>query len=258
MNAHSSETGRRLLIAGNWKMNGLRASSQALARAIVEGAKALPASVELAVFPPFTLTAEIGALLTDSPVRLGAQDCRSEKSGAFTGDIAAPMLADLGVTHVILGHSERRRYHDETDQIISAKAEAALEAGLVPVLCIGETAEERDSGRAYETLSNQIARGVPAGFRGVIAYEPVWAIGTGRTASSDDIAQTTAHIRDSLAAHLQTGDNLPPILYGGSVTARDAASILAIETVGGVLVGGASLKADSFLAIAQGAVEALS
>ncbi|MCQ9154381.1 triose-phosphate isomerase [Acidomonas methanolica] len=246
------------LIVGNWKMNGTSASAATLIGEILDGAAALPPSVALVICPPFTLLDRAGRMIEGSVVRLGAQDCRAEPKGAYTGDVAAPMLADLGVHYVILGHSERRRDHFETDAQIRAKAEAALACGLTPIICIGETAEERDAGDAFRRLSAQIAGAVPAEFGadaagGVIAYEPVWAIGTGRTASREDIESTTAHIRQALAAHLGTDDNLPRILYGGSVTARDAASILSIGTVNGVLVGGASLSADSFLGIAAGA-----
>lgn len=246
----------RTLIAGNWKMNGSGPTAETLAASVSEAATGLPAHIELTVCPPFTLLDRIGRILTDGPVALGAQDCHVEKSGAFTGDIAAPMLADMGVRYVILGHSERRRDHAETDALVCAKAESAAAAGLTPIICIGETLEERDEGRAHHRLSEQIIGSVPKDFDGVIAYEPIWAIGTGRSASRDDIIETTAHIRHALATHLHTGDKTPRILYGGSVKPQDAESILSIETVNGVLVGGASLAAESFIGIARGAPKA--
>ncbi|WP_077806325.1 triose-phosphate isomerase [Neoasaia chiangmaiensis] len=249
---------RRCLIAGNWKMNGLCAQSRSLAEALADGSEDLPPFIDLTICPPFTQIAAVGDILAGSRIRLGAQDCHVASAGAFTGDISAAMLADLNVRYVIVGHSERRLHHFETDELVNAKARAAIEADLTPIVCIGETSEERDAGIAHERLSAQIATSLPANFRGVVAYEPIWAIGTGRTASIQEIEETTAHIRAAVAAHLETDDKSVPILYGGSVTARDAASILSINSVGGVLVGGASLAADSFLGIALAAQEALS
>jgi triosephosphate isomerase len=243
-------TGNKLVV-GNWKMNGLQADSkervsQLLAFAKVQ--KSLP--FEMVLCPPATLIGAVGEWLSGSEIRWGGQDCHAQASGAFTGNISAPMLKDAGCTHVILGHSERRQYHRETSGDVLEKAKAAHAAGLIAIICIGETDAERTAGRASEVVAEQLAGSVPANAtpeNTVIAYEPVWAIGTGKVASSDDIIAMHAHIRAKAAVKAR-------LLYGGSVKASNAKEILHLANVDGVLVGGASLKADEFLAIAQGGV----
>jgi triosephosphate isomerase len=195
----------------------------------------------------------VGQRLAGSPILLGAQDCHAEQTGAFTGDVSAAMLKDLGCSHVIVGHSERRALHGETDQLVHAKALAALHSDLVPIICVGETLAERESGRATEIVQAQIAGSVPDGIlpaKLVIAYEPVWAIGSGQTATPDDIAAMHRMIRAALAAKTEEPD-AGLILYGGSVKPDNAAAILALDGVDGALIGGASLKAGDFMAIAD-------
>jgi triosephosphate isomerase len=239
---------RKQLVAGNWKMNGLRADGVALASAVGAAARRSHAC-DLLVCPPFTLLAAVGEALAGSAVALGGQDCHTAASGAFTGCISAEMLQDAGCTHVIVGHSERRHGLGENDADVRAKALAAWRAGLVAILCVGETRAEREAGRAVEAVARQLAGSVPEGAaadRLVVAYEPVWAIGTGLTPTAADIARMHAEIRSRLAADTR-------ILYGGSVSPRNAAEILALADVDGALVGGASLKAEDFWAIAQAA-----
>ncbi len=236
------------LIAGNWKMNALRADAAALARAIGAGAAGLPCA--LMVCPPFTALAAVAEVLRGSVVAVGAQDCHAAESGAFTGDIAAPMLADLGCGGVILGHSERRQGHFETSLQVRAKVQAAARAGLLPIVCVGETKEERDAGAAEALVCAQVAESVPDGFEGVLAYEPIWAIGTGNTATEEDVAAMHAAIRAALVDRLGEAGRLVRILYGGSVKPDNAAGLLAVAEVGGALVGGASLVAHDFLRIA--------
>ena len=191
--------------------------------------------------------------LAGGPVAVGGQDCHAATHGAHTGDIAAPMLRDAGATHVILGHSERRQNHAETDAQIRAKTEAALAAGLVPIVCVGETDAERSAGRQDAVVAGQLAGSLPDGFRGIVAYEPVWAIGTGKTATDADVAAMHAHIRAELVRRFAEAGRTTPILYGGSVRGANAPGLLAVPEVGGALVGGASLKAEDFLAIARAA-----
>ena len=239
----------RKLAAGNWKMNGDRASLSEL-KAIVGGSG--DAACDVAVCPPATLISAAAATVAGSHVRIGGQDCGAAKSGAHTGDISAEMLADAGATLVIVGHSERRTDHKETDGEVRAKAEAARRAGLLAIVCIGETEAERRAGQTDAVLSTQIAGSVPAGATGadmVVAYEPVWAIGTGLTPSLDDIRAAHAHIRSELAAKLGADAGSVRILYGGSVKPGNAGEIMALPGVDGALVGGASLKAVDFLAI---------
>ena len=246
--------GVRPLIAGNWKMHGLTADGLALARAVAAGGAGLGA--ELLVCPPATLVAAVAAAMQGGPVAVGGQDCHAAPKGAYTGDIAAPMLADAGARFVILGHSERRANHAESDAMVRAKAEAAIAAGLTPVVCVGEPEADRLAGRAEEVVAAQLAGSLPEGFGaagGVVAYEPVWANGTGRTPTEADIAAMHAMIRARLtAAFPQQGAGLR-ILYGGSVKPSNAVSILASPHVDGALVGGASLVAEDFLAIARAA-----
>jgi triosephosphate isomerase len=245
--------GIRPLIAGNWKMHGLSADGLALARAVAAGA---PGAAELLVCPPATLVAALAAALAGTPVAVGGQDCHMAGKGAHTGDIAAPMLADAGARFVILGHSERRGAYRETDPTVRAKAEAAIAAGLTPIVCVGEPEDDRLLGRAEEVVADQLAGSLPDGFAaagGVVAYEPVWAIGTGRTPTEADIAAMHAMIRARLEARFGAAGGGLRILYGGSVKPGNAAAILAIPHVDGALVGGASLVAADFLGIAAAA-----
>ena len=237
---------RKRLVAGNWKMNGGRADGLALARGVAERARGSH-GCDLLVCPPFTLLATAGKALAGSGVALGGQDCHAAISGAFTGCISAEMLKDAGCSHVIVGHSERRHACGETDADVRAKALAAWRAGLIAIVCVGETRAEREAGRAREIVSAQIAGSIPDGAdaqRLILAYEPVWAIGTGLTPTTADIAEIHAAIRALLPAGTR-------ILYGGSVNPKNAAEILALDEVDGALVGGASLKADDFWAIAE-------
>jgi triosephosphate isomerase len=240
---------RRRLIAGNWKMNGLKADGLELAKGLAERAAASAPAAELLICPPATLLALTASALVGSPVAIGGQDCHPEPSGAHTGDIAAEMLADIGCRYVIVGHSERRTNHGESDDQVRSKAKAALRAGLVPIICVGESERERARGQAPDVIARQLRGSLPAGVspkNTVIAYEPVWAIGTGRTATAEDVAEMHAHIRDVLGP----GGVAMRILYGGSVKAANAADLLALEDVDGALVGGASLKLEEFWAIA--------
>ncbi|WP_193170595.1 triose-phosphate isomerase [Nisaea nitritireducens] len=245
---------RRALIAGNWKMNMLRADGEALAAALASGFAA-GAAADLLVCPPATLIAPVATKLSGCAVAVGGQDCHMNESGAHTGDIAAAMIKDLGAGYVIVGHSERRADHGESDETVKAKAAAALAAGLTPIICVGETEAQRDAGEAETVVGNQIRGSVPEAAAEdtiVIAYEPVWAIGTGRTPTIDDIAAMHAHIRQVAGGVLGGADKLR-LLYGGSVKPGNAVEILALEDVDGALVGGASLKAEDFLAIAAAA-----
>lgn len=245
-------TQRIPLIAGNWKMNGRKADSLILARAVATGASE---GCDLLVCPPAILIPPVVEALAGSAVAVGAQDCHFEEAGAHTGDIAAAMLADAGCSHVIVGHSERRADHAEDDGLVCAKARAAHAAGLVAIVCVGETLEERDAGRTLERIGAQLDGSLPDALtqeNTVIAYEPVWAIGTGRTPTSDDVAEVHAHIRGQVAARYGAGvaDGLR-ILYGGSMKSSNAGTLLAIDGVDGGLIGGASLNAEDFLAIAE-------
>jgi triosephosphate isomerase len=239
------------LIAGNWKMNTLGAQAAELAREVARGAAGL--SCDLMVCPPFTVLSLVAEALRGSRVGLGGQDCHPAPCGAHTGDIAAPMLADLGCTGVILGHSERRYGYHETSPTVRAKVEAAAAAGLLPIVCVGESGAERQAGAAVPIVRAQVAESLPNDFAGVLAYEPIWAIGTGVTATEDDIAAMHAQIRAALIDRLGQAGRGARILYGGSVKPDNAAAVLAVPDVGGALVGGASLDAAAFLAIAGAA-----
>ncbi|QIB35696.1 triose-phosphate isomerase [Ancylobacter pratisalsi] len=247
-------TKRRPLVAGNWKMNGLKASVPEFGR-IVDGCDAsLVAKLDLMVCPPATLLAALAAAAPGSPVSLGGQDCHTDASGAHTGDISAEMLADAGASAVIVGHSERRADHGESDAEVRAKAEAARRAGLVAIICVGESREEREAGKALDIVRSQLAGSVPEGATGegvVIAYEPIWAIGTGLTPTTTDIAQMHGAMREVLTARFGKEGERMRLLYGGSVKPENAREILAVPDVDGALVGGASLKAESFLGIAR-------
>jgi triosephosphate isomerase (TIM) len=241
------------LIAGNWKMNGLGASLAEIAALRAGLAEAAPAC-RVAVCPPSTLIERMARAAGDG-VEIGGQDCRAEPHGAFTGDVSAAMLKDAGAGLVILGHSERRQGHGETDALVSAKAEAALSAGLVPILCVGETLEQREAGRAIEVVRNQVMASLPLALAGhdfAVAYEPVWAIGTGLTPTVDQIEAVHRAIRAAMIERLGLAAAARPILYGGSVKPDNAREILSVPEVGGALVGGASLKAADFLGIIRG------
>jgi len=244
---------RRPLIAGNWKMNGLTADGLALAQAVAQEAKASMSACEWLVCPPATLVGAVARTLTGSAVAVGGQDCHAKASGAHTGDIAAAMLRDAGATYVIVGHSERRTDHGESDAAVLAKAEAAQAAGLAAIVCIGETEAQYVAGLTLDVLARQIAGSVPQGAKAaitVVAYEPVWAIGTGRTPTNDEIAAAHAHIRAELAQRTGEAAGIR-LLYGGSVKPSNAAEILRLADVDGALVGGASLNAADFAAIAR-------
>jgi len=246
----------RKLIAGNWKMNGLAGSLDEAAR-IAEGAAEVTGRADVLLCPPATLIAQMRWRTKDTPLLVGGQDCHAEASGAHTGDVSAEMLKDAGASAVIVGHSERRTDHGETDAAVRAKAEAARRAGLTAIICIGETERERDAGETLAVLSRQIAGSVPDGDPGdvAIAYEPVWAIGTGRTPSEADIAAAHAHIRGELVSRFGAAGRGVRILYGGSMKPANAAAILAVPEVNGGLIGGASLKAADFLGIVNAAAE---
>lgn len=235
------------LVAGNWKMNGLREDGAALARALADRTAGDNLACELLVCPPATLLSTVGGVLAGSGIFLGGQDCHPSAKGPHTGDVSAEMLADFGCAFVILGHSERRHGHRETDAIVRDKVVGAWRAGLVAILCVGETQQQRQAGEALNVVSAQLAESTPEGATPdnlVAAYEPVWAIGTGLTATTDDIAAMHTEIR----ARIPSGTH---IIYGGSVNAKNAAAILALAEVDGALVGGASLNADDFWSIAR-------
>jgi triosephosphate isomerase len=240
---------RRPLVAGNWKMNGLAASLAEL-KAIIAGADGRSAA-DLMVCPPATLIASFAATARGSPVLIGAQDCHAQASGAYTGDISAEMLKDAGATAVVVGHSERRRYHCETDSEVRAKALAARRAALMPIVCVGETRAEREAGRALGVVGAQLQGSLPDGpVDFVIAYEPVWAIGTGLTPTPGDVGEMHNSIREHLVVRFGEAGKSVRVLYGGSVSPKNAKELLAVDNVDGALVGGASLKAADFLSIA--------
>lgn len=257
------------IVAGNWKMHTNRSEASDLATGIRNGvaARRLPASMDIVVCPPFVWIEHVisslngGAGAPDaraSRIACGAQDCHHESKGAYTGDISAPMIAELGCSYVIVGHSERRQYHGETNEHIAQKVLAALGAGLRPIVCVGETAEERTAGRTADVVGRQIDQitagaGATAIGASVIAYEPLWAIGTGVAASPEQAQEVHAMIRSRL---LQLGASTTPILYGGSVNASNAATFFACPDIDGALVGGASLSADSFMSIIDAACAA--
>jgi triosephosphate isomerase len=241
----------RQLIAGNWKMNGLTAQASAIAGPLRDAATGL--GCDLLVCPPFTQIAAVAQMLSGSAVAIGGQDCHAAPQGAHTGDISAPMLRDAGATWVILGHSERRQNHGETDALVHEKVQAAVAAGLMPIVCVGETEAQRQSGQETEVVGWQLSGSLPKPFTGVVSYEPVWAIGTGKTATEQDVATMHAFIREELVRQFGEAGRGVHILYGGSVNPKNAASLLALPEVGGALVGGASLKTDDFLAIARAA-----
>jgi triosephosphate isomerase len=248
--------GRRAAVFGNWKANGTAASAVALAKAVLAGIAAAPAPARLAeaaLFPPLPHLALVAPLLAGSPVALGAQDVSPFESGASTGAVPAEMLADLGVAYALVGHSERRRLFGETDEVVRAKLGRALAAGLAPVLCVGETLAEREAARTHAVLRGQLLSALervaaPDAARVVVAYEPVWAIGTGLTPTAAEVEDALSALRDHLARRY--GDEVARaarLLYGGSVSAANAPRFLALASCDGALVGGASLKAAEFL-----------
>lgn len=246
---------RRKIVAGNWKLHGNRAFAAAL---VAELAAGRPSGVELLVFPPYPYLAELAGPCAAAGIGLGAQDVSAHDKGAYTGEVAAAMLADVGAHYVLVGHSERRQYHGESSALVAEKFAAAQAAGLVPVLCVGERLEEREAGQAEAVIAAQLQpvlerAGVAAFSRAIVAYEPVWAIGTGHTASPAQAQAVHAFIRGQIAAlDAKIADSLP-LLYGGSVKPDNAASLFAQADVDGGLVGGASLVAADFLAIARAA-----
>ncbi|HXH43336.1 MAG TPA: triose-phosphate isomerase [Bradyrhizobium sp.] len=244
----------RPLIAGNWKMNGLKAQAAEF-DAMLNGAADLTAKADLLVCPPATLVAAFAEKARGKQVAVGAQDCHPKASGAHTGDLAAEMLVDAGATAIIVGHSERRADHGESDALVRQKAEAAWRAGATAIVCIGETQAQRDAGQTLDILRGQLDGSLPDGATAanlVVAYEPVWAIGTGLTPTAGDVEQIHGFIRELLISRFKTEGARMRILYGGSVKPSNAAELMAVKHVDGALVGGASLKAADFLAIAKG------
>jgi len=245
----------RPLIAGNWKMNGLSVALEE-ARAVAAGLDRCPAGARVALFPPATLLHRLAEAVAGSQVLTGGQDCHGQRSGAHTGDISAEMIADAGGTLVIVGHSERRTDHGEACRQVAVKVEAAVAAGLEPIVCVGESLAQREAGEAVSFVVGQLRESLPKSLAGKafnVAYEPLWAIGTGHVASVDNIVEMHAAIRAELVALFGEQGRGVQILYGGSVKPENAREILAAPEVGGALVGGASLKAVDFLAIIEAA-----
>jgi triosephosphate isomerase len=248
------------LIVGNWKMNGVAADLEAAVAPMLSDLQATPASARIGLCPPATLIDRMADSVEGSQIEVGGQDCRVETAGAFTGGVSADMLKDAGATLVILGHSERRQEFGETDALVARKAGSALAAGLSPIICVGETLEQREAGEAAAVVRSQILGSVTDELVGqdwALAYEPVWAIGTGLTPTLEQIAEIHAAARAALIERLGQSVAATPILYGGSVNAKNAQDILAVDEVGGALVGGASLKAADFLAIIRAAEPAI-
>ncbi len=245
----------RPLVAGNWKMNGTLASLREVDE-LKERMSGAPASCDVMICPPFTLLFPMGERLKGSGIAMGGEDCHWEVFGAHTGDISAEMIAETGASACIVGHSERRADHGETDEIVRRKAAAAHRAGLVAIVCIGETIGEREAGRTLEVVSTQLKGSVPKGAKAestIIAYEPVWAIGTGHTPTVEQVEEVHAHIRRELEDIVGAQAPAVRILYGGSVKPSNAAELMAVENVNGALVGGASLKAADFHGIIEAA-----
>ncbi len=244
----------RALIAGNWKMNGLAEDAKALAERLKTLSEETQFSCDLLVCPPFPYLGLVAQALSGSRIALGGQDCHGAVSGAHTGDTSAAMLRDVGCSYVILGHSERRADHGESDTLIRAKAETAMASGLVPIVCVGETEEDRNTGQTLAVIGRQLKGSVPAGMEAeclVVAYEPVWAIGTGRTATATDVVEVHTEIRRLLVGLVGEGAQKVRVLYGGSVKPDNAGELLSQANVDGALVGGASLKPEDFWAIGQ-------
>jgi len=238
-------------------MNGLREGGRELAAGIAEAQRnSAPVDCDVLICPPAHLLVDAGAALTGGTVALGAQDCHAAEGGAHTGDVSAEMIADCGATYVIVGHSERRTDHGESDVDVRAKAEAGWRASLIAIVCIGETEAERDAGDALKVVEKQITASVPDGATAantVVAYEPVWAIGTGRTPTTDDIAEVHDRLRELLAARFGEEGGGMRLLYGGSMKPENAVAIMAVENVNGGLIGGAALKPETFWPIVEAA-----
>ena len=244
---------RRKLVVGNWKMQGSRAANEPLLAAI---AQSRPFGCDVAVCPPFPYLAEVALAFASSDLRWGAQDCSVHEQGAFTGEVSAAMLAEFGCRYAIVGHSERRQYHDESDQLVADKAKAALARGVTPIVCVGESLAQREAGETDAVVKRQLSAVIHtlahcAGEM-VVAYEPVWAIGTGRTATPEQAQAVHALLRAQLHAATPHADQMK-ILYGGSVKAENAATLFAQPDIDGGLIGGASLKANDFIAICRAA-----
>jgi triosephosphate isomerase (TIM) len=243
---------RRPLLGGNWKMHGLRRSAVELEK-IIRAAGDFAGRLDLMVCPPATLLAAFADIARGSGIAIGGQDCHPEPSGAFTGDISPEMLADAGAGAVIVGHSERRTYHNETDAIVHNKVLGAWRAGLMAIACVGEIRAEREAGQTLDVVARQLAASLPeraTAEKLIIAYEPVWAIGTGLTPTPADVAQVHGFIRERLVRRYGAAGEGVRIIYGGSVKPANARELMAVNDVDGALVGGASLKAEEFLAIA--------
>jgi triosephosphate isomerase len=242
----------KALVAGNWKMNGVKASKKEVAALAKRLAGTQKPDCDVLICPPATIISTLKDAAKGSKIAIGGQDCHAKESGAHTGDISAEMLKDAGASHVIVGHSERRADHGETDAAVRAKAEAAHRAGLTAIVCVGETEAERDAGATLKVIRGQLKGSLPDGAMAkttVIAYEPVWAIGTGRTPTPDDVAKVHAAIRKALEARFGAEGTKMRILYGGSVKPANAKELMAVPNVNGALVGGASLKAEDFWGI---------
>ena len=241
------------LIAGNWKMNGSLAANESLVKAMLDGLKALPVKPDMALCVPSPYLAQMQGLLAGSDIALGAQDVSAHEQGAFTGEVSAAMLCDFACRYAIVGHSERRQYHGETDAVVANKAQRALAAGITPIVCVGETLQEREAGQTEAVVKRQLAAVIHVVAHCtselVVAYEPVWAIGTGKTATPEQAQQVHAVLRAQIAAATEHPERVR-ILYGGSMNAGNAASLLAQPDINGGLIGGASLKAADFLTIA--------
>ena len=250
---------RKPIVVGNWKLNGSLAHNESLVLGVQDGMPQLE-GIDVAVCPPFVYLPQVAQLVDSTALDVGAQDCSEHDSGAFTGEVAATMLADVGARYVILGHSERRALYGETNDVVTAKVKAVLSAGLTPILCIGETLEEREADETEAVVRSQLAAvisgvGIQAFDRMVIAYEPVWAIGTGRTATPEQAQAMHAFIRGQLADHDAGIAQSVRIQYGGSMKPGNAAELLAQPDIDGGLIGGASLKAEDFLGICRAAAD---
>jgi triosephosphate isomerase (TIM) len=241
----------RPLVAGNWKMNGLTASLGEAAK-LRDALKAASAACDVLICPPATLVAMLASASKGSALAVGGQDCHAKASGAHTGDISAEMLTDAGATYVIVGHSERRADHAESDAVVEAKAQAAHRAGLIAIVCVGETIDQRKANQTLAVVGGQLAASVPHGAtpaNTIVAYEPVWAIGTGLTPTAADVAEVHGMLRAQLVARFGAAGHAMRLLYGGSVKPSNAKELMGVAHVNGALVGGASLKADDFLGI---------
>ena len=240
------------IIAGNWKMNTSRSEAKTLASALTKHNQAVSDRFDMIVCPPSIWLTDIVDTAKGSALAVGSQDIHEKEKGAFTGNVSAAMLKDAGVTYALVGHSERRQFHNETNALVKAKAEAAIAAGITPIICVGEVEAERNSGSQEFVVGQQLAESLPATGKYIVAYEPVWAIGTGKTATPEDVRAMHGFIRQTLAKAVDHADQVA-ILYGGSVKSSNASEILATINVDGVLVGGSSLDAEEFWAIAQAA-----